>query len=235
MFASGAGAWWVADAVAPAEGLVPSSGVDAGGTAWWRTAIGTAVGYNPVTGRVDLALCPGDSAQWEIGSAASTLHCAVRDGGDVVVFRLDRHGGWEVAAAVSVAEILQRPWQPEPAYELSNSEDEEEEEAAGQAEVERAGAVIAVANRYSRVRVPSDDDVRLLPFQGAEMEVVVLAGRRVVAFETVTRRRREAVLPDQPAGKDWGAVEYAAHTNTLALVASVVFGEPPDDQGEVES
>lgn len=235
VFASGAGAWWVADAVAPAEGLVPSSGVDAGGTAWWRTAIGTAVGYNPVTGRVDLALCPGDSAQWEIGSAAGTLHCAVRDGGDVVVFRLDRHGGWEVAAAVSVAEILQRPWQPEPAYELSNSEDEEEEEAAGQAEVERAGAVIAVANRYSRVRVPSDDDVRLLPFQGAEMEVVVLAGRRVVAFETVTRRRREAVLPDQPAGKDWGAVEYAAHTNTLALVASVVFGEPPDDQGEVES
>ncbi|XP_066332551.1 uncharacterized protein [Miscanthus floridulus] len=234
VFASGTGAWWVADAVATAEGLVPSSGVAASGTAWWRTAIGTAVGYNPVTGRVDLALCPGDSAQWEIGSAAGTLHCAVRDGGDVVVFRLDRHGGgWEVAAAVSVAEILQRPWQPEPAYELSDSEDDDEEEAAGQAEVERAGAVIAVANSYSMVRVPSDD-VRLLPFQGAELEVVLLAGRRVVAFETVTRRRREAVLPDQPAGKDWGAVEYAAHTNTLALVAPVVSMEPPDDQEDVE-
>ena len=99
--------------------------------------------------------------------------------------------------------------------------------------MERTGVVIAVANRY-RVRVPSDN-VRLLPFQGAEVEVVVLAGRRVVAFETVTRRRREAVLPDQPAGKDWGAVEYAAHTNTLALVAPVVFMEPPDDQAEVES
>jgi len=40
----------------------------------------------------------------------------------------------------------------------------------GQAEVERTGVVIAVANRY-RVRVPSDN-VRLLPFQGAEVEVV---------------------------------------------------------------
>jgi hypothetical protein len=83
-------------------------GVAAGGMAWWRTDIGTAVGYNPVTGRVDLALCPGDSARWEIGSAAGRLHCAVRDGGYVLVFRLDdRRGGWELATAVSVCEILQ--------------------------------------------------------------------------------------------------------------------------------
>jgi hypothetical protein len=79
--------------------------------------------------------------------------------------------------------------------------------------------------------------VRLLPFQGADVEVVLLFGWRVVAFETVTRRRREAVLPvpDQPAAKDWGAVEYIAHTNMLALVGPVVFMEPPDDQVEVSS
>ncbi|CAL4944662.1 unnamed protein product [Urochloa decumbens] len=229
VFTSVAGAWWVADAVAPAEGLLPASGVAAGGTAWWRTTIGTAVGYNPVSGQVHLAVCPGDSAQWEIGSAAGTLHCAVRAGGDVVVFRLDGHGGWEVAATVSVAEILQqRPWQPVFAsHELTDSDDEEAEERAEQ---ERTGAVVTAA--ASRFRMPrGDDDVRLLPFQGAELEVVVLAGRRVVAFDTVARRRREAALPDQPAGgTDWGAAAFVAHTNTLALVSPVVLMEPPDDQ-----
>jgi hypothetical protein len=42
-------------------------------------------------------------------------------------------------------------------------------------------------------------------------------------------------VPDQPNAKDWGAVEYIAHTNTLALVGPVVFMEPPDDQVEVSS
>ncbi|CAN6286645.1 unnamed protein product [Urochloa humidicola] len=229
VFTSAAGGWWVADAVAPAEGLVPASGVAAGGTAWWRTSIGTAVGYNPVAGRVELAVCPGDSGQWEIGAAAGTLQCAVRAGGDVVVFRLDGRGGWEVAATVSVAEILQRPWQPE----LTDSEDSEEEAAEDRAEQERTGAIAAAAASPGRFRMPrarDDDDVRLLPFQGAEVEVVVMAGRCVVAFDTVARRRREAVLPDQPASEDWGAAAFAAHTNTLALVAPVVLMEPPDDQ-----
>jgi hypothetical protein len=231
VFASGIGAWRVANAIAPAEGLVPASGVAAGGTAWWRTDISIAVGYNPAMGRVDLALCPGDSARWEIGSVVGRLHCVVRDGGNVLVFRLDdRRGGWELATAVSVCEILQRPWQPETTFELSDSEDDDEEEATGQAELDHTGAVIAVANRYSRsrVRVPRDD-VRLLPFQCGDVEVVLLSGWRVVAFETVTRRRRETVLPvpDQLAAKDWGAVEYIAHTNTLELVGPVVFMEPP--------
>jgi len=219
VFTSVTGAWWVADAVAPAEGLIPSSGVAAGGMAWWRTSIGTAVGYCPVTGRVELAVCPGDSAHWEIGSAAGRLHCAVLADDDVVVFRLDGHGGWEVAATVSVAEILQqRPWQPD-----SSSSDDE---AENRAEQDRTGAITAAAGRF---RMPRDD-VRLLPFQGAEVDVVLLSGRRVVAFDTVTRRRREALLPEQPAGADWGAAAYAAHTNTLALVARVVLIEPPDDQ-----
>ncbi|CAL4927621.1 unnamed protein product [Urochloa decumbens] len=201
VFTSVAGAWWVADAVAPAEGLVPASGLAAGGTAWWRTTIGTAVGYNPVSGQVHLAVCPGDS--------------------DVVVFRLDGRGDWEVVATVSVAEILQqRPWQPQPALELTDSDDDA-------AEQERTGAIVTAA--ASRFLIPSDNDVRLLPFQGTEVEVVLLAGRRVVAFDTVARRRREAALPDQPAGTDWGAAAFAAHTNTLALVAPVVLMEPPDD------
>ncbi|KAJ1293373.1 hypothetical protein BS78_01G063000 [Paspalum vaginatum] len=224
VFASGAGEWWVADALAPAEGLLPATGVAAGGTAWWRTAIGTAVGYCPATGRVHLAVCPGDSARWEIGAAGDTLHCAVRADGDVVVvFRLGRHGGWEEAATVSVAEILQhgRPWQPpSPAYhEPSDSEAEADQQER------RTGAIVAAENRA--VRMPGDD-VRLLPFQGAGVEVLALAGRRVVAFDTVTRRRREAVLPDEPAGKDWAAAEYAAHTNTLVLLAPVALMDPPD-------
>ncbi|CAN6297590.1 unnamed protein product [Urochloa humidicola] len=233
VFTSGTGAWWVADAVAPAEGLVPASGVAAGGTAWWRTSIGTAVGYNPVDGRVELAVCPGDSGQWEIGAAAGTLHCAVRAGGDVVVFRLDGHDGWEMVASVSVEEILQQPWQPQPTLELTDS-GSEDDEAEDRAEQERTGAVVAAAAAASRFRMPrDDDDVRLLPFQGAEVEVVLLAGRRVVAFDTVARRRREAALPvsDQPAGgTDWFAAAFTAHTNTLALVAPVVLMEPPDDQ-----
>ncbi|CAN6291673.1 unnamed protein product [Urochloa humidicola] len=232
VFTSGTGAWWVADAVAPAEGLVPASGVAAGGTAWWRTSIGTAVGYNPVAGRVEMVMCPGDSAQWEIGAAADTLHCAVRAAGDVVVFRLDGHGGWEMVASVSVEEILQRPWQPQPAaLELTDS-DSDDDEAEDRAEQERTGAVVAAAaSRFRMLR--DDDDVRLLPFQGAEVEVVLLAGRRVVAFDTVARRRREAALPvsDQPTGStDWFAAAFAARTNTLALVAPVVLMEPPDDQ-----
>ncbi|TVU44750.1 hypothetical protein EJB05_04205, partial [Eragrostis curvula] len=217
VFTSGAGAWWVADAIAPAEGLVPASGVAAGGTAWWRTTIGTAVGYNLTTGRVELALCPGDSAHWEIGSVADRLHCAVLDEDDVVVCRLAHDGGWEVAARVAVAEILQS-WTPP-------------EETVNEQEEEAPLPIVAAANR---VRLPSYD-VRLLPFQGAEVEVVVLAGRRVVAFDMVTRRRREAALPNPPEGREWSAAEYTAHTNTLALVAPAVLArepaltEPPDD------
>ncbi|OEL19717.1 hypothetical protein BAE44_0019264 [Dichanthelium oligosanthes] len=75
------------------------------------------------------------------------------------------------------------------------------------------------------------DDVWLLPFQGAEVEVVLLAGgRRMVAFDAVTRRRREAVLRGEPASTDWGAAASAAHTNTLMPIEPVVLMEPPDDQ-----
>ncbi|OEL16208.1 hypothetical protein BAE44_0022774 [Dichanthelium oligosanthes] len=75
------------------------------------------------------------------------------------------------------------------------------------------------------------DDVRLLPFQDTEVKVVLLAGgKRLVAFDTVTRRRRETVLRGEPAGTDWGAAAYAAHTNTLMPIEPVVLMEPPDDQ-----
>ncbi|KAL6636835.1 hypothetical protein ACP70R_024407 [Stipagrostis hirtigluma subsp. patula] len=229
VFTSGAGAWWVADAVVPAEGLVPASGVAAGGTAWWRTSIGTAVGYNPVTGRVELALCPGDSGEWEIGAAAGTLHCAVQADDNVVVFRLDEHGCWDMAARVAVAEILQ-PRQPEPAPVRTDDGGEEH----------REGAVVAVTGAFQTwLPVP---EVRLLAFQGAGVEVVVLAGRRVVAFDTATRRRREVAVPRQPgSGSGWDASEYAAHTNTLALVAPTVLArepavtEPLPDDREVPS
>uniref|UniRef100_A0A0E0KJM9 F-box associated domain-containing protein n=1 Tax=Oryza punctata TaxID=4537 RepID=A0A0E0KJM9_ORYPU len=219
VFTSGAGTWWVTDAMAPAEGLLAASGVAAGGTAWWRTSIGTAVGYTPVTGRVELVTCPGDSDQWEIGSAAGRLHCAVIDGGDVVVFRLHEHGIWEVTTRVAVAEILQpsqppppptstetvASQQPAPAHEHGESDAEEEEGSR---------AVVAAVNAPLRL----DDGVRLLGFQGAEVEVVVLAGRRLVAFETRTRRRREVAVPDE-VDATWDGAEYAAHINTLALIA----------------
>ncbi|KAK3145911.1 hypothetical protein QOZ80_3BG0259090 [Eleusine coracana subsp. coracana] len=200
VFTSGAGEWWVPDAVAPAEGLVPESGVAAGGTAWWRTSIGTAVGYNPVTGGgVEVAMCPGDSGHWEIGSVGDRLHCAVLAGNDVVVFRLDGRDGWEEAARVGVMEMLQS-WTPP---EHMNESDDEAEEANN--------TVLQ----------------RLLPFQGAEVEVVVLSGSHVVAFDAVTRRRRVAALPDPPEGKEWRDAEYVAHTNTLAMVAPAVLVREP--------
>ncbi|KAF0928873.1 hypothetical protein E2562_010731 [Oryza meyeriana var. granulata] len=245
VFTSGAGSWWVTDAMTPAEGLVAASGVAAGGTAWWRTSIGTAVGYNPVTGSVELVIYPGDSDQWEIGSAAGRLHCAVCDGRDVVVFRLHEHGIWEEATRVAVAEILQ-PSQPEPAraaasaeivasqqpapsHEHALAEDESSDESdtdEDEEEDEGSRAVVAAANAPLRL----DDGVRLLGFQGVEVEVVVLAGRRLVAFDPRTRRRRDVAVPDEVDAR-WDGAEYAAHTNTLALVAPTILApEPPADQ-----
>lgn len=277
LFTSGAGVWWVPDAVAPAEGLVPASGVAAGGTAWWRTSIGTAVGFNLVTGGVEVVMCPGDSGHWEIGSVGNKLHCAVLTGNDVAVFRIDGHGGWEEAARVGVVEVLQT-WAQEPMYEESDDDEAEQAEApeeeprddAQEGAEEEPPAIVAVANRVQG-QEPGNDaaeegaeeeqeqpraivavanwvqrfpnyDVRLLPFQGAEVEVVVLSGRHVVAFDTVTRRRRMAALPDPPEGRQWRDAEYVAHTNTLALVAPAVLAcepagvtEAPEDRAAASS
>ncbi|OEL37394.1 hypothetical protein BAE44_0001586 [Dichanthelium oligosanthes] len=152
--------------------------------------------------QLQLAVCPRDSSQWEIRSAVGRLHCAVRADGNVMVFRLNGHGAWEAAATVSVAEILQRPWPPYLAYELTES-DNDDAEVGNRAEQERTGAIaVVVANRF---QMPGDD-MRLLLFQGTEVEVVLLASdRRVVAFDAVTWRWREAILRGEPAGTDWGA------------------------------
>lgn len=232
VFTSGTGAWLFADAVAPAEGLVAASGVAAGGTAWWRTSVGTAVGYSPETGHVEVVLCPGDSTMWEIGSAGGKFHCAVSDGDGVAVYQLDEHGCWEEAAArVPVAELLPRRLIKPAQHE--NAQGETDGEASGKELV--AQSLVIVENE-----VQLDDAVQLLGFQGAGLEVVVLAGRRLVAFDTGTRRRREIRVPvrKEEKEKQWDGAEYAVHTNTLALVApAVLAGEPvlvesPDD-GEV--
>jgi hypothetical protein len=231
VFTSGTGAWGFADAVAPAEGLVAASGVAAGGTAWWRTSVGTAVGYCPETGRVEVVLCPGDSAKWEIGSAGGKLHCAVRDGDGVAVYQLDEHGCWEVAAAwVPVEELLPRS-QIKPAQH-ENAEGEAGGEASGKELVGQSPVIV------EKEVLELDDAVQLLGFQGTGLEVVVLAGRRLVAFDTGTRRRREVRVPvrTEEKQKQWDGDEYAVHTNTLALVApAVLAGEPvlvesPDDE-----
>uniref|UniRef100_A0A0D3FPP8 DUF1618 domain-containing protein n=1 Tax=Oryza barthii TaxID=65489 RepID=A0A0D3FPP8_9ORYZ len=227
VFTSGTGAWWVTDVMSPAEGLVAASGVAAGATAWWRTSIGTAVGYTPVTGRIDLVTCPGDSDQWEIGSAAGMLHCAVIDGGDVVVFRLHEHGIWEVTTRVAVAEILQPSQPPPPARATTSTEivASQQHDESGAEEEEGSRAVVAAANAPLRL----DDGVRLLGFQGAEVEVVVLAGRRLVAFDARTRRRREVAVPDE-VDAAWDGAEHAVHINTLALIApAALAAEPPAD------
>uniref|UniRef100_A0ACD5WAW5 Uncharacterized protein n=1 Tax=Avena sativa TaxID=4498 RepID=A0ACD5WAW5_AVESA len=233
VFASGTGAWRFADAVAPAEGLVAASGVAAGGTAWWRTSVGTAVGYSPATGQVDVVLCPGDSAKWEIGSAGGRLHCAVRDGDGVSVFRLKDDGSWEVAAAwVSVSELL-------PRHLIKPAQNEN---AQGEADGEASGKEIAAASPVivEEEVLQLDDAVQLLGFQGAELDVVVLAGRRLVAFDARTRRRLEVRVPARKEEKEkqWDGAEYAVHTNTLALVApAVLAGEPvlveSPDHGDV--
>ncbi|XP_047087145.1 uncharacterized protein LOC124698753 [Lolium rigidum] len=227
VFTSGTGSWQFADAVAPAEGLVAASGVAAGGTAWWRTSVGTAVGYCPETGRVEVVLCPGDSAKWEIGSAGGNLHCAVRAGDGVAVYQLDEHGCWEVAAAwVPVEELL-------PRSQIKPAQHENAEGEAGGEELVAQSPVIV-----EKEVLELDDAVQLLGFQGTGLEVVVLAGRRLVAFDTETRRRREVRVPvrTEEKQKQWDGAEYAVHTNTLALIAPVVLaGEPvlvesPDDE-----
>lgn len=219
VFTSGTGAWRATDAVVPAEGLVATSGVAAGQTAWWRTSVGTAVGYSPLTGRVEMVLCPGDSGMWEIGSAGGKLHCAVRDDNSVAVFRFDEHGSWEEAAArVPVAELLPR--------RLTKTAQHESGEASGQELVAQSSVIV------EKEVVRLDNRVRLLGFQGAELEVVALSGRRLVAFDTRTRLRREIRVPtaqdeEKEKEKRWDGAEYAAHTNTLALVApAVLAGEP---------
>ncbi|CAM0876525.1 unnamed protein product [Alopecurus aequalis] len=221
VFTSGTGAWRFADAVAPAEGLVAASGIAAGGTAWWRTSVGTAVGYIPATGRVEVVLCPGDSAKWEIGSAGGKLHCAVRHGDGVAVCRLGEHGRWEEAAAwVPVEELLPRRQIIEEPTQHENGQSEADGEVVEQSRV-------IVENEVREL----DDGVQILGFQGAELEVVVLAGRRLVAFDARTRRRREVRVPlqEEETGKRWDGAEYAVHTNTLALVAPTVLVESPDD------
>jgi hypothetical protein len=55
------------------------------------------------------------------------------------------------------------------------------------------------------------DDVRPLPFQGAEVEVVLLAGRRVVAFDTVTRRR----TPRTPTRSRWSRAWCSSSRRTI--------------------
>ncbi|XP_044948945.1 uncharacterized protein LOC123398552 [Hordeum vulgare subsp. vulgare] len=222
VFTSGTGAWRATDAVVPAEGLVAASGVAAGQTAWWRTSVGTAVGYSLLTGRVEMVLCPGDSGMWEIGSAAGKLHCAVRDGNSVAVFRLHEDGSWEEAGLrVSVAELLPRRRLKLPGHE--------NDDASGHELVAQSSFIV------ERAVVRLDDGVRLLGFQGAELEVVALAGRRLVAFDVGTRRRREVRVPvaeeeeeeEEEEEKPWDGAEYTAHTNTLALVApAVLAGEP---------
>ncbi|XP_048531981.1 uncharacterized protein LOC125510764 [Triticum urartu] len=235
VFTSGTGAWRATDAVVPAEGLVAASGVAAGGTAWWRTSVGTAVGYSPLTGRVEMVLCPGDSGMWEIGSAGGKLHCAVRDhDNSVAVFRLDEDGSWEEAAArVPVRELLPR--------RLTKPAGHETGEASGQELVAQSSFIV------EKEVVRLDDGVRLLGFQGAELEVVALAGRRLVALDVRTRGRREVRVPvaqeedeeEEKEEKRWDGAEYAAHTNTLALVAPAVLACEPmlveerPDAGEV--
>ncbi|OEL22017.1 hypothetical protein BAE44_0016963 [Dichanthelium oligosanthes] len=117
--------------------------------------------------------CAPTATSWCSGSTGAH--------GDVMVFQLDGHGGWEAAASVSITEILQRPWPPYSAYELTESDDDDAE-VGNRAEQERTGAIAAVA--ANRFQMPGDD-VRLLPFQGAEV-VLLAGGRRVVAFDAVT-------------------------------------------------
>ncbi|XP_072951626.1 uncharacterized protein [Typha angustifolia] len=120
-FSSATGQWWVSDAVAPAEGLIALSGISAGGAAYWRTAIGTVVGYDPPADRARVMTCPPMAAdmKWELGAAAGALCCVAATESAVMAYELGRGDEWTQVGFASVGPfggdeegivIRYRPW-----------------------------------------------------------------------------------------------------------------------------
>ncbi|XP_073005567.1 uncharacterized protein [Typha latifolia] len=120
-FSSATGQWWVSDAVAPAEGLIALSGISAGGAAYWRTAIGTVVEYDPAKDQARVLQCPADAGMmWELGAAAGTLSCVAATEFAVTAYALGRGDEWVEVGFV--------PVEPSGGEEEQEEEEEEEEE-----------------------------------------------------------------------------------------------------------
>ncbi|CAN6339215.1 unnamed protein product, partial [Urochloa humidicola] len=98
-FSSRTWRWDVGAAVAPAETVVPCSGVGVLGCAFWRTTMGLFLCYEPVSGCADLVPAPKEVIQWphwELGEMEGKL-CAtcIDDRVDAVVvicFDFSRRG-----------------------------------------------------------------------------------------------------------------------------------------------
>ncbi|XP_020095213.1 uncharacterized protein LOC109714895 [Ananas comosus] len=109
-FSSAAGGWWVSGgAAAPAEGLVAGSGVAARGGAYWRTAIGTVVGYDPAADRARVFPCPaavgweGDE-WWELGGGGggAALRCVAATEEAAVAYTLGEGDEWAEVGSIPV-------------------------------------------------------------------------------------------------------------------------------------
>ncbi|OAY73812.1 F-box protein [Ananas comosus] len=109
-FSSAAGGWWVSGgAAAPAEGLVAGSGVAARGGAYWRTAIGTVVGYDPAADRARVFPCPAavgweGEEWWELGGGGggAALRCVASTEEAAVAYRLGEGDEWAEVGSIPV-------------------------------------------------------------------------------------------------------------------------------------
>ncbi|XP_073005568.1 F-box protein At5g03970-like [Typha latifolia] len=120
-FSSATGRWMVSVAAAPVEGLDARSGVSAGGAAYWRTAIGTVVEYDPAKDQARVLQCPADAGMmWELGAAAGTLSCVAATEFAVTAYALGRGDEWVEVGFV--------PVEPSGGEEEQEEEEEEEEE-----------------------------------------------------------------------------------------------------------
>jgi hypothetical protein len=93
-FSSRTWGWTVGGGIAPAETVVPSSGVGAMGCAFWRTTMGMLLCYEPVSGCADLVPAPAEVTLWpvwELGEMEGRLcaTCADERVSAVVVICLD--------------------------------------------------------------------------------------------------------------------------------------------------
>nr|CAD1819569.1 unnamed protein product [Ananas comosus var. bracteatus] len=109
-FSSAAGGWWVSGgAAAPAEGLVAGSGVAARGGAYWRTAIGTVVGYDPAADRARVFPCPAavgweGEEWWELGGGGggAALRCVAATEEAAVAYTLGEGDEWAEVGSIPV-------------------------------------------------------------------------------------------------------------------------------------